>query len=352
MLPCIREAEKRLFEAQPDHEYAPIDGLADFREAATKLALGVSLADAPVVYAQTLSGTGALRVAGEFLARFRPDTRLHVPSPTWGNHKAVFGAARVDVADYRYYDAKTNGLDFEGMAADIAKASPGDTVLLHACAHNPTGVDPSAEQWRELSAIVKRAGVLPLFDMAYQGFASGDADADAAAVRAFLADGHHLMLTQSFAKNMGLYGERAGGIAIVTADKEEAERVASQLKIIARQAYSNPPLYGARLVATVLNDASLAAQWRADVKGMADRIIGARAQLVEALESAGSNRDWSHIVNQIGMFSYTGLTKPQVERMRDEHGVFMTADGRVSMAGVNATNVEYLGQAMHEVTKE
>lgn len=224
-------------------------------------------------------------------------------------------------------------------------------ILLHACAHNPTGVDPRPEQWKEMSAVMLKRNLFPFFDMAYQGFASGSVDDDAFAVRQFLADGHNIALTQSYAKNMGLYGERIGAFTVTGKDKEEAERIMSQLKIIIRPMYSNPPIHGARIVSEILGDAKLRAEWLKEVKGMADRIISVRATLRAELERLGSSRPWNHITDQIGMFCFTGMKQDECERLSKEHSVYLTKDGRISMAGVTSKNVKYLAEAIYAVTK-
>lgn len=223
--------------------------------------------------------------------------------------------------------------------------------MLHACAHNPTGVDPTKEQWQELSKLIKQKNLYPFFDMAYQGFASGDVDRDAQAIRIFESEGHQYCLSQSFAKNMGLYGERAGAFTVACASQEETDRVTSQIKILIRALYSNPPIHGARIVSEILNDEPLRAEWLKDVKKMADRIIGVRNKLKNNLIQNGSTKSWDHITNQIGMFCYTGMKPEQVERLAKEFSIYLTKDGRISMAGVTSKNVEYLANAMHAVTK-
>lgn len=257
----------------------------------------------------------------------------------------------MDVKQYAYYDKDTIGLDMSGLVRDMEGAPDGSVFLLHACAHNPTGVDPSLEQWKEISSVMKKKKHVPFFDCAYQGFASGDAEKDAAALRLFVDDGHQVCLAQSYAKNFGLYGERVGAFSVLCADPDEAARVESQLKIIIRPMYSNPPVNGARIVQTILEDPVLKPQWYAECKSMADRIIEMRTLLKTNLEKAGSSRNWDHVVNQIGMFCYSGLTEQQVESMRVDKHVYMTKDGRISMAGVTSNNVEYLANAMHSVTK-
>lgn len=253
-------------------------------------------------------------------------------------------------ATYRYFNPQNNGLDLKGMLEDLEKAPEQSVFLLHACAHNPTGVDPKPEEWRQIAQTMSKKGHFAFFDMAYQGFASGDCTTDAQALRLFVKEGIPVMLAQSYAKNMGLYGERVGALSVVCKDVEEKERILSQLKIIVRPMYSNPPLHGARLVATVLGDSALKAQWYQEVKMMADRIIGMRTQLKSALERLGSKHDWKHITEQIGMFCYTGLKPEQVERLTREFHVYLTKDGRISIAGINSSNVEYLAQAIHKVT--
>ena len=350
VLPSVRAAEGKLHEQACDHEYLGMAGLPAFVGAALRFAYGsecAALAAGRVAAIQTLSGTGACRAAGVFLERFSSADTVYVSAPTWGNHIPIFEEAGLKVERYRYFDAATNGLDFAGMLADVEAAPDGSVFLLHACAHNPTGVDPSDEQWAALSGALRRHVVM--FDCAYQGFASGDADRDAASIRRFVADGHELLLAQSFAKNFGLYGERVGALSVVCSDAAEAKAVESQLKRAIRPIWSNPPAYGARLVAGVLDDAALAQQWTRDCATMAERIGAMRAALRAALEAEGSARDWAHVTDQIGMFCYTGMSEAEVDRLRDEHHVYCTRDGRISMAGVTTENVGRLAAAMRAV---
>ena len=350
VLPSVRAAEGKLHEQACDHEYLGMAGLPAFVGAALRFAYGsecAALAAGRVAAIQTLSGTGACRAAGVFLERFSSADTVYVSAPTWGNHIPIFEEAGLKVERYRYFDAATNGLDFAGMLADVEAAPDGSVFLLHACAHNPTGVDPSDEQWAALSGALRRHVVM--FDCAYQGFASGDATRDAHAIRQFVADGHSIMLSQSYAKNFGLYGERIGALSVVCADADEKARVESQLKILVRPMYSNPPVYGARIVAEVLGDPALRAQWTAECKAMADRIIEMRAALRSQLGAAGSKREWSHITSQIGMFAFTGLTEPEVLELRSKYHIYLTNDGRISMAGVTTGNVEYLASSIAAV---
>jgi aspartate aminotransferase len=355
VLPSVREAEKRIFEKNMDKEYLPISGIPEFTKAAANLAFGD---DSPVikngvnVTVQGISGTGSLMIGANYLSDFTKGPKeVWVPNPTWGNHIPLFTRAGFTIKKYRYYDPKTCGFDFQGALEDLSKIPKGAIVLLHACAHNPTGVDPKPEQWKEMSNVVKSKGLFPFFDMAYQGFASGDIDRDATALRQFIQDGHQPALAQSFAKNMGLYGLRVGAFTLVCDSKEEADRVMSQIKIIIRPIYSNPPLTGARIAQLILNDASLRASWLKDVKGMADRIISMRNKLKDGLKKEGSSRNWQHITDQIGMFCFTGMTPDQVAKLTKDYSIYLTKDGRISVAGITSANVDYLAHAMHQVTK-
>lgn len=354
ILECVKKAEKQMLDEGLDHEYAPISGFPAFTNGSAALAFGD---DSPVVKdglnatTQGVSGTGSLRIGAAFLSRFYSSKQIYFPSPTWGNHNPIFKDSGMNISTYRYYDPKTCGFDFKGALEDISKIPEGSVILLHACAHNPTGVDPKPEQWQEMSQVIKKRNLYPYFDMAYQGFASGDINKDAYALRLFIKDGHKLCLAQSFAKNMGLYGERAGAFTIVCSDKDEQARVMSQIKILIRPMYSNPPIHGAHIVSKVLNDKALRQEWLGEVKGMADRIITMRSQLRDGLTREGSSHDWQHITDQIGMFCFTGLKPDQVERLTKEFSIYLTKDGRISVAGLSSNNVDYLAHAMHQVTK-
>ncbi|KAL9051078.1 MAG: hypothetical protein Q9162_006251 [Coniocarpon cinnabarinum] len=354
VLPSVKSAERKVVDSNLDKEYAGITGVPAFTKAAAALAYGANSAvikDDRLVITQSISGTGALRIGGAFLERFYPGAKtIYIPTPSWANHNAVFKDSGLKVEKYRYYNKDTIGLDFEGMIEDIKALPNGSLVLLHACAHNPTGVDPTQEQWKQISDVVKEKQHYPFFDMAYQGFASGDTDKDAFPVRHFIEQGHQLCLSQSFAKNMGLYGERVGAFSIVCESAEEKKRVDSQVKILVRPLYSNPPVHGARIASEILNDPSLNKQWLGEVKGMADRIIRMRALLKENLEKLGSRHDWSHITSQIGMFAYTGLKPEQMDALANEHSVYATKDGRISVAGITSDNVTRLAESIYKVT--
>ncbi|RKP23073.1 pyridoxal phosphate-dependent transferase [Syncephalis pseudoplumigaleata] len=358
VLTSVRKAEEALLGKQLDKEYLGITGLPSFTSAAAALAYGgenALLKDQRIAVTQSISGTGALRIGGAFLGRFYETgaKRIYLPTPSWGNHTPIFRDSGLEVAQYRYFDKNTNGLDLSGMLEDIKAMPRNSIVLLHACAHNPTGVDPTKAQWDQISQAIKERDHFVFFDMAYQGFASGDPTRDAYALRSFVEQGHRIMLAQSFAKNMGMYGERIGAFSILAESKEERQRVESQLKIIIRPMYSNPPLNGARIVSEVLNNNALRQEWLGEVKTMADRIITMRTKLYDHLvDDFGSKHSWNHIKDQIGMFCFTGLKPDQVEALKRDHHVYLTKDGRISIAGVSSHNVKYLAQAIHEVTKQ
>ncbi|KAF8973975.1 aspartate aminotransferase [Flammula alnicola] len=356
ILPTVKRAEELIAASLPDKEYLPITGLPEFTKNAARLAYGAesgAIKQGIVSVAQSISGTGALRIGGAFLARHYPHSKaIYVPVPTWGNHIPLFRDSGLEVRGYRYFNKETVGLDFEGLKADLKAAPEQSIVLLHACAHNPTGIDPTPEQWAEISDIVKEKNLFPFFDMAYQGFASGSTTKDAFAIRHFVEQGHQIALAQSFAKNMGLYGERVGAFSLTTADPEEKARVDSQLKIIIRPMYSNPPLHGARVANAILSDVALYSQWESEVKGMADRIISMREKLYNTLkDDLNTPGDWKHIKSQIGMFSFTGLTPPQTKALAEKAHVYMTGDGRISMAGLNGGNIEYFAQSVDKAVR-
>lgn len=355
VLPSVREAEQRILGRDMDKEYAGITGVPAFTKAAALLAYGADsapLKENRIAITQSISGTGALRIGGAFIERFYPHAKtIYIPNPSWANHNAVFKDSGLKIEKYRYYNKDIIGLDFDGLIVDIKNAPRHSIFLLHACAHNPTGVDPTPEQWNAISDAIKSGEHYAFFDMAYQGFASGNTGKDAYAVRHFVKEGHNIALCQSFAKNMGLYGERVGAFSIVCESAEEKSRVDSQIKILVRPLYSNPPINGARIAAEILNDTKLNQQWLDEVKGMADRIIAMRSSLKSNLEKLGSQRDWSHITSQIGMFCFTGLQAEQVKKLAQEHSVYGTLDGRISVAGITSGNVQYLAEAIHKVTK-
>ncbi len=313
ILPSVRKAEERLLSDDAfNKEYAPIAGDATYVNLALKFAYGKDANLSNVAGVQSLSGTGACRIGGHFLATFVPKppgldkVPIYIPTPTWGNHIAIFQEAGMDVRRYRYYNSKTNRLDYDGLMEDLNNAPKGSVILLHACAHNPTGCDPTHEQWHNISQLIQSKSHHVFFDSAYQGFASGDAEADAYALRLFVDKGHNIVLAQSFAKNFGLYGERTGTLSVVCSTPDEKEAVMSQLKLIIRPMYSSPPVHGASIVKIVLSDEDLTSEYYTNCQEMAHRIRAMREKLVEVLKEVGSTHDWSHVTEQIGMFAFTG----------------------------------------------
>ncbi|KAJ3719872.1 pyridoxal phosphate-dependent transferase [Lentinula raphanica] len=356
VLTSVKKAEELVASSNPDKEYLPITGHAEFTKNAAKLAYGadsIPLTQGAIAVTQSISGTGALRIGGAFLARHYPNARIiYLPTPSWGNHTPIFRDSGLEVRGYRYFNKETVGLDFEGLKADLLAAPEQSIVLLHACAHNPTGIDPTHEQWKEISNIVKEKKLFPFFDMAYQGFATGSIPNDAFAVRHFVAEGHQVALAQSFAKNMGLYGERVGAFSLTTTDPEEKARVDSQLKIVIRPMYSNPPLHGARIANAILANEALYGEWETEVKSMADRIISMREKLYNMLtHDLKTPGEWGHIKSQIGMFSFTGLTPAHTQALAEKAHVYMTRDGRISMAGLNSGNIEHFATSVDAAVK-
>ncbi|KXJ89147.1 pyridoxal phosphate-dependent transferase [Microdochium bolleyi] len=362
VLPVVKKADEILRnDPELNHEYAPIAGIPAFTGKAAELILGG--ADSPaikekrVTSIQTISGTGAVHLGALFLAKFFPGTKkVYLSNPTWANHNQIFSNVGIPIAQYPYFDKKTRGLDFEGMKQALLNAEDKSIILLHACAHNPTGVDPTFDQWKEIAQIMRQKSHFPFFDTAYQGFATGDLMKDNAAVRYFVEQGFELLVAQSFAKNFGLYGERAGCFHVVTGPASDAQetikRIASQLAILQRSEISNPPLYGARIASTVLNDKALFAEWEENLRTMSGRIIDMRKALRGKLEELGTPGTWNHITDQIGMFSFTGLSEKQVLKVREDAHVYMTKNGRISMAGLNTNNVEYVAKAFDKVVRE
>jgi len=353
---AVRAAEAAVVGAGGDKEYLPIAGLPEFRAAAAGLLFGGAgpgadaVAAGRVATAQALSGTGALTLGAHLLRRALPGAPVYVSDPTWENHgKVLADAGAGEVRVHRYWDAGSRGLDLAGFLADIAAAPRGSVFLLHACAHNPTGVDPSREQWAAIADALAAGGHVPWFDSAYQGFASGDPDEDAWAVRYFLARGFEMLVCQSFAKNFGLYCERVGALHVVAADAPSAAAALSQVESIVRPMYSNPPAHGARVVAAVLRSPELRASWLAELAAAMARVSRMRALLRAALEARGTPGGWAHVTEQRGMFSYTGLTPEQADRMVDDFHVYMLRSGRVNMAGLSEATVAACADAIHAV---
>jgi aspartate aminotransferase len=348
VLSCVRKAETKILNANHNKEYLPIDGLADFNRASAKLIFG-DLTSQRIVTVQALSGTGALRIGTAFIKSFMPEATMYISDPTWVNHFSICREAGVPYKTYRYFNNQTRQLDFDGMCEDIKNAPSRSVILLHACAHNPTGADPTLEQWEILADIIQEKGHFTFFDCAYQGFASGDLDKDATPIRIFVNRGMEVFCAQSYAKNFGLYGERIGALHVACANEKIASTVLSQLKIIIRAMYSSPPIHGALIVATVLSDPQLYEEWKAELLLMSDRIKLMRRLLYDALLNLGTPGDWTNIINQIGMFSFTGLSADQCDTLTKKYHIYLTKNGRISMPGLSTKTVPYLANAIHDV---
>jgi aspartate aminotransferase len=359
VLPVVKKVSQIILnDATLDHEYLPITGLPEFVAGAARLILGENspaISEGRVVSVQTISGTGANHLGALFLSKyyhFNGDKVVYLSDPTWANHFAIFNNVGIKPLLYPYYDPRTIGLDFAGFVATLQSAPERSVFLLHACAHNPTGVDPTEEQWKSIADVILAKKHYAFFDTAYQGFASGDLERDATAVRYFVSRGVPLLVCQSFAKNAGLYGERVGALHLVTPSKETANCVRSQLSVLQRSEISNPPSYGARIVALILNNSELFEEWKADIETMAGRIIEMRKELYRLLtEELKTPGNWDHIVNQIGMFSFTGISESQSKALTDGAHVYLTPNGRISMAGLNSKNIRYFAEALNRVVR-
>jgi aromatic-amino-acid transaminase len=353
LLAAVRAAEEARLKAAPARGYQPIEGPASYNTAVQNLLFGSGsdlVAAGRVVTAQALGGTGALRIGADFIKRFVPGAVVYISDPSWENHRALFEAAGFQVETYPYYDAATRGANFVATKAKLATLSPGSTIVLHACCHNPTGADLTAAQWAEVVEVCRERGLVPFLDMAYQGFADG-IEPDAAAVRAFTASGLSFFVSSSFSKSFSLYGERVGALSIVTQSKDESARVLSQLKRVIRTNYSNPPTHGGAIVAAALSSPELRKLWEDELGGMRDRIRAMRRELVEQLAAKGVKQDFSFVTRQRGMFSYTGLTAAQVERLKTEYGIYAVSTGRICLAALNTRNLPYVAEAVAAVLK-
>ena len=354
VLACVSAAEKLLLESPKAKGYLPIDGIAAYDKAVQALVFGAdseAVTSGRVATVQALGGTGALKVGADFLKKLEPGARVLISDPSWENHRALFSSAGFEVASYPYYDAATGGIRFDAMLAALQAAAPGTIVALHACCHNPTGCDLLPEQWDRVAAVCAQRGLVPFLDMAYQGFGEGIAE-DGAAVRCFLSRGLSFFVATSFSKSFSLYGERVGALSVVCGSAEEAARVLSQLKIVIRTNYSNPPTFGAQVVATVLTTPALRAMWEQELAGMRQRIRATREQLVAKLRAAGVAGDLDYITRQKGMFSYSGLSKEQMQRLRSEFGVYGLDSGRICVAAINSRNIDAVVAALARVMQD
>ncbi len=351
LLECVRQAEKQLLEAPKARGYLPIDGIAAYDQGVKNLVFGADsepVQSGRVATVQALGGTGGLKIGADFLKRLNPAAKVLISDPSWENHRALFTQAGFTVEAYPYYDAARRGLNFEGMLAALHAAPAGTVVVLHACCHNPTGYDITPAQWDQVVAACKARGLVPFLDMAYQGFGHGIAE-DGAVVGKFTASGQTFLVSTSFSKSFSLYGERVGALSVLCTDKAEADRVLSQLKIMIRTNYRNPPTHGGTVVATVLNTPALRALWEQELGAMRVRIKQMRSALVERLKAAGVKQDMGFITDQIGMFSYSGLSKDQMVRLRNEFGVYGTDTGRMCVAALNGKNIDYVCQSIAKV---
>lgn len=344
LLQCVQAFEKTMIDKPTSRAYLPIDGIAAYDAAVKNLVFGADtepVQSGRIATIQAIGGTGGLKIGADFLKRMNPDAKVLISDPSWENHRALFTNAGFTVDSYRYYNSDTRGLDFAGMLADLNAAAAGTVVVLHACCHNPTGYDITAAQWDEVIAAVKAKDLVAFLDMAYQGFGYGITE-DGAVIGKFVAAGLSFFVSTSFSKSFSLYGERVGALSVLCNSKEEAARVLSQLKIVIRTNYSNPPIHGGAIVAGVLNNPELYALWETELGEMRVRIKAMRQKLVDGLKAAGVEQDMSFITQQIGMFSYSGLSKDQMVRLRSEFGVYGTDSGRMCVAALNSKNIDYV----------
>ena len=351
LLQCVQAAEKALMDTPTARGYLPIDGIAAYDNAVKALVFGADaepVTSGRVATVQAIGGTGGLKIGADFLHKLNPNAKVLISDPSWENHRAIFQNAGFEVDTYAYYDAAKRGVNFDGMLQSLRSAAPGTIAVLHACCHNPTGYDITPAQWDQVIEVVKANNLVAFLDMAYQGFGHGIAE-DGAVIGKFVAAGLNIGVSTSFSKSFSLYGERVGALSVVANDKEEAARVLSQLKIVIRTNYSNPPTHGGAVVAKVLTTPALRQQWEEELGAMRVRIKAMRQKLVDGLQAAGVQQDMSFMTQQIGMFSYSGLTKEQMLRLRSEFGVYGTDTGRICVAALNSQNVGYVCQAIAKV---
>jgi aromatic-amino-acid transaminase len=351
LLQSVRKAEQARVDAHAARGYLPIEGIPGYNKGAQTLLLGADsplIAAGRVLTAQSLGGTGALKIGADFLRRLLPQAKVVISNPSWENHRALFERAGFEVDTYPYYDAATHGLNFPAMLTAL-QALPAQTiVVLHACCHNPTGVDPTFEQWKQIAAVIKEKDLVPFLDIAYQGFGDG-LDEDAAVVRLFADQDLTMLISSSFSKSFSLYGERVGALTLISSSKEESGRVLSQLKRVIRTNYSNPPTHGGSIVSMVLNTPELFQLWTEELAGMRNRIRSMRTQLVEKLKAHGVKQNFDFVLAQRGMFSYSGLTAPQVERLREDFGIYAVSSGRICVAALNSGNIDYVAESIAKV---
>jgi aromatic-amino-acid transaminase len=352
LLKCVQQAEKQMMETLTPRGYLPIDGIAAYDKAVQGLVFGADSAavkEGRIATVQGIGGTGGLKIGADFLKRVNPNATVLISDPSWENHRALFTNAGFPVDTYPYYDAAKRGVNFDGMLAALNNAPAGTVVVLHACCHNPTGYDITPAQWAQVVQAVKAKNLVPFLDMAYQGFGEGIAE-DGAVIAQFMDAGLDFFVSTSFSKSFSLYGERVGALSVACVSKDEAARVLSQLKIVIRTNYSNPPTHGAQVVATVLNTPSLRTLWEEELAGMRVRIKQMRTALLEKLKAAGIKQDMSFITQQKGMFSYSGLSKEQMQRLRSEFGIYGVDSGRICVAALNSKNIDAVVSAIVKVS--
>ena len=350
-LPSVKEAEKIVLGRERNMDYLPIDGNPAFIKGTKELIFGsqiLSTAPERIITVQTVGGTSALRLGGEFLSR-EISNKIFLPDPTWPNHHMIFPYSGMDVQSYRYYNKTTFRLDFSEMCSDILAMPPGSTILLHACCHNPTGIDPSQQEWQKLSELIKKQKLIPFFDFAYQGFKES-IDDDAYPIRYFASQGHEMAVASSFSKTFGLYGERVGSFSVVTHNEETARKVGSQLKHLIRANYSNPPRHGAAIIAEILSSEELKHEWLEDLSNMRYRLKEMRHTLIAGLQAKSEHRDWSFLSQQHGFFSFCGLDEGEVHRLITEYAIYMPLNGRLNVAGVNGHNIDYVIEGILDVS--
>lgn len=345
---AVKIAEERFIESHKPFAYRAMNGTPDYTNAVKKLILGEELYDSKnklCCTIQTLAGTGALMLAAHFLYKLTPSSTIYVSKPTWANHKTIFQLAGFKVEEYPYYNDQTMDLDFESMINKLKELEEKSIVVLHTCCHNPTGVDPSIEQWEQIAEVIKSKNLIPILDTAYQGFGDG-LEEDAKAIRIFAKHGIEVLVTTSFSKIFSLYGERVGALTIFCSDESEVEPVLSQVKVLIRSLYSNPPTFGATIVSTVLNDPELNKMWRVELESMRQRILNVRKSLASKVMEAGSSRSYDFVVKQKGMFSYTGLDKEKVAKLKDQDHIYIVGSGRICVAAINDSNIDYVANAL------
>ncbi|MFA5703973.1 MAG: amino acid aminotransferase [Advenella sp.] len=351
LLKAVHKAEVARIEAAAARGYLPIEGLKNYNKGAQELLLGkesLLAKEGRTLTFQALGGTGALKIGADFLKQITPDSKVFISNPSWENHRALFERAGFTVENYAYYDAASHGLDFEGMLASFKNMPAKSIVVLHACCHNPTGVDPTLDQWKQIVQLVQEKDLIPFLDIAYQGFGDG-LEEDAKVVRLFADEGISMFISSSFSKSFSLYGERVGALTLITSSADESTRVLSQVKRVIRTNYSNPPTHGGTIVSSVLNSPELFSLWEEELSGMRNRIRNMRQQLVAKLKEHGVTQNFDFVLSQRGMFSYSGLTSDQVDRLRNEHGVYAVSSGRICVAALNSGNIDYVAKAIAQV---